>query len=354
MKKVGILTFHFANNYGAVLQAYALRKAINQLPDCEAEIINYVPKGYRCIPFDEREESLHLLEGKRNKMENFLTRECGICTPMLSEVSGNEYDYYCVGSDQVWNTDMFGGQNEEYFFPHLDNDAVRISYAASIGTEADRINETIFCKYLPKFQAISLREYNYISYLNKLCNVSCESVLDPTLLLESSVYESLADKNIRMSEPYILLLWYNMPGENTRYVEFVNKLSRKYDLPVVHSIINAPRYMFYKDGGCMMYEGIEGFLWYMKNAEFVVTNSFHGSIFAVQFQRPFYIFISKLRRSRLDCLVNTLGIKERVVDRYIDFREINKKIDFSLIKEKVVENREKSFQFLKKALEIEG
>ena len=99
MKKVGILTFHYSDNYGAVLQAYALRRIINQLPYCQAQIINYVPLGTKYTLYENTEEGRELLIEKRKLFEEFLRENCGIDTPVIHEISGNDYDYYCAGSD---------------------------------------------------------------------------------------------------------------------------------------------------------------------------------------------------------------------------------------------------------------
>ena len=104
MKKVGILTFHYVDNYGAVLQAYALRKKINELPECRAEIINYVPSGFEYELYGNGEKYRAMLQKKRQSFEAFLSKYCGVNTPIISSVEDSGYDYYCVGSDQVWNS----------------------------------------------------------------------------------------------------------------------------------------------------------------------------------------------------------------------------------------------------------
>lgn len=352
MKKIGILTFHYADNYGAVLQAYALRKIMNSLPNCKAEIINYIPEWFVYHPYKSDKHAKYLLEEKRRCVERFLMDECGICTPKISEVRGKDFDYYCVGSDQVWNLEIPIAKDLEYFLPHLDSDAVRIAYAASIGMEVEKINKSVFETYLPQFKKISLREGSYIEYINQICNVNCEEVLDPTLLLDKRDYESLLAQDKREEVPYILFFWYELDDSLMKGVEFANTLSRKYGISIIHSIMNAPSYMFCNNAGCMMYEGIEGFLWYVKHAKFVVTNSFHGSIFAIQFAIPFYIFISEIRRSRLDNLIKTLGIEERVVKGYVNPSEINDNIDFGSIRNKIEMGTKHSIDFLKEALDI--
>lgn len=350
MKTVGIMTFHFADNYGAVLQCYALQKTINNLSDCHAEIINYIPPQYR---YPRRWNNMYEKEKFKHKrflFDAFLYNRCNVSHDNCSYVQGNKYDYYCAGSDQIWNTsDLF----EEYFFPHIEPNAKRISYAASIGIGINDIclDKQMLKKYLPQFKEISVRETEHVKLIRDLTGCSCERVVDPTLLLDKEDYEGIVSAEILREHDFIFLYWLNhnnpAPG-----VELANTLSRIYNIPVVHSVINAPPYMFAKDGGCMFYEGIENFLWYVKNAKFVVTNSYHGTIFSIQFERPFYTFIVESMKSRIDTLVEITDVDNRIVKEYLLSDHIEENIDFASVKDKIIKERRKSVRFLKKALDI--
>lgn len=351
MKKVGILTLHYSDNYGAVLQVYALRRAINHFQGYEAEIINYVPKNFKYRLYVNNEDVRILLCQKRKAFEHFLQKECGVNTAMVSEVVGNQYDYYCVGSDQVWNLDF---SNVEFFFPHLDENALRFSYAASIGMSIERTlqNEAVFQKYLPAFKAVSLREQEHLEFIQKNAGKECAWVLDPTLLLTGKDYETVIAKEKLMKEPFIFFFWLRHDFEVTRGIEFVNTISRKYHLPIVHTIFDAKGYTFYRDAGCMIYEGVENFLWYIKNASFVVTNSYHATLFSIQFRTPFYTFPVETMRSRIDTLKQKLLIDDRIVDKYISPEKLNENVDFVRIEEILSQERKSSFGYLKMALDV--
>lgn len=351
MKTVGILTFHYADNYGAVLQTYALRKKINSLADCGAEIINFAPKGFSYSLYKNEEKARQSLIYKRQLFEEFLKDKCGVSGTMISKITGNQYDYYCVGSDQVWNLNF---ADMEFFLPHIDEDAVRISYAASIGMGLAKAyqQKEIFQKYVSKFKAVSLREREYVDFIRNVCKKECRCVLDPTLLLEESDYTDIVSKDRLKNESFIFFFWLKHDDRLMQGVEFANTVSRKYHLPIVHSIADAGKYMFNMDAGCMMYEGVENFLWYIKNAKFVITNSYHATLFSIQFRTPFYTFVVKSMRSRIDTLVETLGIGDRVVEGYIGSNEMNDKVDFDSIHTKIQEERIASMQFLKEALDI--
>lgn len=351
MKKIGILTFHYSDNYGAVLQSYALRTIINSLSNCEAEIINYVPREFTYPLYKNDKKSWQLLCEKRKKFEEFLQMKCGINSPMISEVTGNQYDYYCVGSDQVWNL-MFA--DLEYFLPNLDEEAIKISYAASIGMNFENAykRKDLFEKYISKFKSISLREQEHIELIKTVCQKECQCVLDPTLLLKAEDYSLIISKDNVYDKPFILFFWLHHDDELMNGIEFVNDLSRKYGIPIVHTVVGAKPYVFNMDAGSMIYEGVDYFLWYIKNASFVVTNSYHATLFSIQFKIPFYTFLVDKMRSRLDTLSEKLGIHSRIVDSYINFTMIDDNINFEDIDNRLRVERAKSMNFLREALDI--
>ena len=351
MKTVGILTFHHVDNYGAVLQAYALRKKINSLGDYKAEIINYIPDKFQYVIYMETEESIGKLREKRLLFERFLREHCGITKPMLSVVEGNEYDTYCVGSDQVWYVQPTG-ENPNYFFGNLDEDADRISYAASVSMNLDMAYShcDVFKKYITKFRSVSVREEEHVDFIKDVCGMDCRCVVDPTLLLGADDYEELVPKSRDTEEPFLFFFWLQHDEELMRGVEFANALSRKYNLNIIHSIPQAGPYVFNNDKGCMMYDGIEDFLWYIKNASIVVTNSYHATLFSFQFHTPFYIFVVEFMRTRIDTLAKKYGIEHRVVDRYIAPSQMNENIDWNRIDSCIETGRKQSMEYLEGAL----
>lgn len=349
MKTVGILTFHFADNYGAVLQCYALRKVINCIQGYKAEIINYIPAKYIYPKHWENAYTRQKFKEKRKRFDEFLEKQCGMSEEVCTYIDGKQYDYYCVGSDQVWNTSFLC---KEYFFPHVFPETKRIAYAASVGIAANscHLNKELFSRYLPEFKAVSVREEEHVELIEKLSGKRCERVLDPTLLLKSNDYGSIICESILREEKFIFFYWltHSNPAPG---VELANKLSRLYNIPVVHSLLNAPSYMFNKDGGCMFYEGIENFLWYVKNAQFIVTNSYHGTIFSIHFRRPFYTFIESSMRSRIDTLMGIVDIRDRVVEKYFAINFQPEDVDFTTLQGTIEVERKKSLDFLKRAID---
>lgn len=351
MKKIGILTFQYADNYGAVLQCYALRRTINNLPDCSAEIINYRPPLFvygRCW---NNSYERKLFQNKRKKFERFLKEECGIKDEIIAHVKGSEYDCYCVGSDQIWNTK---GDVREFFLPDVSEEIPKIAYAPSIGLDVGSpyLKKDLFRQYLPRFSSLSVREQEHVPLIQELTGKACKCVLDPTLLLKASDYSMIVNPNRIKDIPFLFFFWLQHDSNLIRGIEFANVLSRKFDIPVVHSIIGAKEYMFYRNGGCMMFEGVENFLWYIKNAYFVVTNSYHATLFCIQFESPFYTFVVSSMRSRIHTLVDKIGVGDRIIESYLSEKDVNRIVDFETIQKKIEIERELSMQYLRQALEI--
>lgn len=352
MKKIGILTFHFANNYGAVLQCCALRRVINTLPGCSAEVINYIPSDVTYGKCWNTQRERTLFQQKRDLFKLFLQKHCNVEGKTLSFLNGNEYDYFCVGSDQVWNTGYLW--TKIYFLPFESDTAKKISYAASVGVKGDSefLDKRILKEYLPDFCNISVREQEHIALIEAVTGNQCECVLDPTLLLDSNDYEELICNESLREKEFIFFFWINHDDNVMRGIEFVNTLSGKYKLSIVHSIIGAEDYLFNRNYGCMMFEGVENFLWYVKNARFVVTNSYHATLFSIQFKKIFWSFIVTSMRSRFDSLVEKLGIEDRIIESYLPFQDIEETIEYSEIFRKLNLEREKSMKYLCNALDI--
>lgn len=353
MKKVGILTFHYSDNYGAVLQAYALRERINRIPGCICDIVNYIPEKYTYSLYQNNEEIRDSLIEKRELFEEFLKEYCGVEEPVISDLQETDYDVYVVGSDQVWNFDF---ADREYLLSSVKEDKIKVAYAASVGISAERAMDykELFAQYLPSFRALSVREEEHVEFIGEMSEKKCCSVSDPTLLLRPCDYEKLMAKELLFDKPFLFFFWLRHDHDLMKGVEFANQLARKYDLNIIHSVAGARPYMFHKDGGCMIFEGVDAFLWYIKNAAFVVTNSYHATLFSVQMNTPFYAFPVKKMRSRMDMLSQKLGIGERIVEGYVSPSDMNDDIDFVKIEEKIETERRHSERFLIQALDVDG
>lgn len=346
MKRIGILTYQFADNYGAVLQCYALCKAINQFKDCNATVINYIPPTFRYATCKGHNQVL--IQRKRKLLDTFLSDHCDIEAEKKNIIDYDNYDYICVGSDQIWCTAYKG-----YFLPDADG-IKKITYAASLGyaPESKRLDEKVLKDFVPRFDHVSIRELVHRDYLREICDVNAEVVLDPTLLFDENIYLPIVGKSQQEMKDFVFLFYLPHDDEAFRAVEIANKIARKYNYSIVHSILDAPENMCVNVSHCMMHEGIEDFLYYIKNAKYVITNSYHATLFAMQFEVPFYTTVVKTMRSRVDTLIEKFGIGKRIIEQGIFAQNIDDKIDWNAIKEKMVAERKASYEYLKKALEI--
>lgn len=355
MKKVGILTFHYPLNYGGVLQAYALRRKINGFNGYLAEIINYVPEGFSYRPYVQDELGYQKYCDKVNSFSNFLWNHCGIRYPIVNHVTGNDYDYYCIGSDQVWNPNP-SWNLEEFLLKNIDEEAIRISYATSIGMDVSLLKcyEEYFKIPLSKFKAISVREKSHAEFISQITGKNCSCVVDPTLLLTPEEYEDIMPVESLMTEEYIFLYTISIYNETIDYkaMELANTLSRKYNLPIIHTAVHTYDSLINNNAGCVMYDGVENFLWYIKNASFVVTNSFHGTVLSMNFRKPFYAFHNERMKSRTENLIQTYDIGDRFVTGYKNPDELVEGMDYMVIDEKLEAEKEKSLNFLRCALDI--
>jgi len=230
MKKVGIITFHFADNFGAVLQAYALLRTL-QGKNIHVEIINYIPQELRefyNIFFDLKKSVISLglvktikkllvsvktLHTKTIKIKNFekFRNEHLSFSEYLYTTSEELlkkppiYDVYVTGSDQIWNPDFFTKIGGSYFLDFAVKNADKVSYAASIAKPIESRYFEYYKNYLQSFNYISVRENTAKNELKNIINKDVYIVLDPTLLLEKEDWEKIATYDTVIGEKYILV-----------------------------------------------------------------------------------------------------------------------------------------------------
>ncbi len=351
MKRVGILTYHYINNYGAALQAYALQKYIDDMEGYSSEIINYIPKGFVYYPYECGKLGAEKMQTKMDAFHSFLEQYCNIKQDSISNLSSCYYDIYCVGSDQVWNHKI-NNNDCSYLLEGVGEGRRKISYASSIGLPINEIclYSDVLKKNLKDFYRVSVREQEHADWLKNKCNIDCETVLDPTFLLEEKDYDPIITAGRIQPEKFVLFIWYPHDDQLTKAIEFVNTVSRKYGLPIVHNLLNVRPYILAQDGGYMFYEGVGEFLWYIKNAEMIVTNSYHTMLFSMHFRKPFYVFLVESMRSRFDSMAHDFGLGDRFVTGYMGANEINNEMDYKNIYKCIEPYREKSKEYLQRAL----
>jgi len=368
LKKIATITFHASHNYGSCLQAYALQEYVKKLHnnECEYGIVNlrtdiqkdiyinvFKGKGLknalkRMALFNHKKE----IYAKEKHFEDFIENKLHVTKEYSTlEQLKNEkwdYDYYIAGSDQLWNirTDDF---DWAYYLEFVES-TNKISYSASFGPREIIWNDeekSRMVQNLSKFKNISVREKGSFNNIKSLIGKTAEINVDPTMLLTKEDWSKIVDKNRLYKDKYIFL--YNLKGAEC--TKLAKKISDTLKLPIV---ISRPGkleiiYGFEKRYDCGPCE----FLNLIKNAEIVLSSSFHGTIFSILFNKPFFA-LNGAKDLRINALLKTMGLEERTIDSndYIDKCKKAFEIDFTESEKLLEGERKKSEKYLKKALDI--
>lgn len=368
MKKIGILTFHNAYNYGAVLQCYALQKSITN-KNTDVEIINYsnskIADAYKFFPrnnksFKSYAKGLvkfflyHKKTNKRHKnFDEFIFNKFNLSNKYTKEEllkESLEYNCLITGSDQVWNLSIVGELSDIYTLNFGKNNINRISYAASVGDSSlVTKNKDLYEKKLSRLNHISVREEDTKKELEKIIHKPITVVLDPTLLLSKNDWEKEI-KNMPMTNERYILAYVVQP--NDEYVKIVNDLSKKTGLKVIHFGYRNPGYVNVLKSAYT--EGPLEFINYIKNAEYVVATSLHATIFSIIFHKKFFIIPHKKTGSRVTNLLDKLEIKNRISNTLQEFKNIdyNFETNWDSVEQKLEEERKKSLNWLEKSINI--
>ena len=344
MGKIGILTFNRPINYGAVLQAFALKTVLSSYT--ETDIINYycpyIEDFYN--PFNNFIKGIvrTVVFGKRNKrFKKFIAK---ISTQTLYDkqsIRNAEYEKIVVGSDQVWNYGC-SGNDETFLLP--DMDVKKYSYAGSFGVSELPENEVpFFKKHLADFRYISVREKTGQDICKNQLGLSSEIVLDPTLLLTKADWEKHFNVSPTAKKNYVLLFAFK--HTDTLHTT-AKKVSEQLGLPVYTILVK----MTEKFGDKVISNaGPKEWVELFFNASFIITDSFHGTAFSVNFNKPFYSFAHNARSSRLTDFLGALGLQDRLNP---SLENVNTEaiIDYSSVNKILEDERQKSFAFIEKII----
>lgn len=352
MKKIGILTFHRAINYGAQLQAYALQQVVSGL-GCDCELVDYIcpaiTKSYK--PFLIRREkplisfakSCVMFRRRAQKAKSFdsfqqrIVKSKETYDPHTISQANDRYDRFLTGSDQVfspWCVDF----DPAYFLTFAD-DSKKFSYAASFATrEIPEDKKEEYIRRLSGFQKISVREEEGIRHVKDLCGKTAVVSLDPTMLLDAAKWRAIAKG--KEQAPYILV--YSLMMEKGP-LEFARKLAKEKNMKVI-CLLDAP-HMPCSGVEFVRASSVEEFLGYLMNAEYVVSNSFHATAFSVIFHRSMFIeFACKSGRNvRAESLLTALGISRELLNGSAE----ETAIDWADVDSRLEALREQSMEYLR-------
>lgn len=346
--KYGILTYHFANNYGAMLQCYALKTAIQNLGH-DAIVINYISdkqfdnnslyrrkqgikgfvKNILLIPFNSGRKKRKLsFDDFRKKYLGCTQYRINNETDLKKYIEENGFNAIISGSDQVWNPDVFDFDSA-FFFPFRVS-AKKIGYAVSLGTANDNQLKP-YKKWIDDFDIITVREPKSALIINQVTNRKVTSVVDPVLLLSQNSWRTLVPRK----KTNKLLCYFVKEEALQDKIKRAKELASKLNLEIV--IVNL-RITKQNLSEKILYDlnPIE-FLTELANAEYVYTDSFHGTVFSLIFERDFTTVISntEVGDNRKSDVLNMVGLNQRIknidnssdVLENIDYEAINIKME---------------------------
>lgn len=376
MKKIGLLTWHTYENYGTYLQWYALTKVLSDFGN-DVYTINYIPRpiaqsnilpdkpltlishyAKRLISKMSKESPLsdEFLTKRHEKFQEFrkleffkFTKQCETASDLFS--LNKDFDYFVCGSDQIWSPICF---DSHYFLDFVNDKTKKIAYAPSIGSDEVKnpfIKEKIF-SLIKDIAFVSIRENRGKELIKENCGIDVPVVLDPTLLLSQSDWNNIADSNYKVPENYILCYFL---GNNEKYWKQVKNLSEKTKIPML--VIPVYKKDFNRTDKVPKDIGPTQFITLVKNASFVCTDSYHGSIFSFIYKKQFALFSRfkqndfRNQNSRIDTLTHNLYLKSRRVNENNSLWQIyNTQFDYASAQEQYNILFNKSVEYLQTAL----
>lgn len=361
--KILTITCHNCYNYGAVLQTYALQSYLSRNYG-ESEVIDYVPRymeynsRYRYVPekwsgsfikkmlwYTRNHPRVFLLNGRKKRFDQFSeqyihkTRRYSNYEELVNKTP--KADVYICGSDQIWNGIDYENGKDNAFFLGFTSFGKKISYAASFGRSyVDEAFSQNKVRYLKEFQKISVRESSGIKILEAF-QIDSVKVIDPVFLLDKKEWLGITAHNPAPSKQYVLI--YLLDG-NSQAIDLINEYKKEYDIVVLGELsLNEKGVRNIKDAG-----PIE-FLEYIRNAKYIITNSFHCVAFSIIFEKNFLV----LKRNnsingRIDNLLNMAGISDVVIKD-----DISRILDYVQIGERIGNEISFSKKFLRDAIQDE-
>lgn len=372
---IGIMTFHWADDYGAMLQAYALKHCLESFGGRKVEVIPYAPvklRGrYWILPvigietdrkiryffghygFIRNVSHLGTFFRRRKNMRCFrhryLTREPAV--KKACRLSLKKYTHVFIGSDQVWNPEITVGLDDAYMGNIKEKGDCRlVAYGVSFGKDSLPVQYHADFKRAvnQNFSAVSMREKSAVPFVKAFFQGDVADVLDPTFLLTSKEWEKIA--KLPKQKGYIL---YIFTEHNALMQQYLHDLSMKLGKEVIQVTMpwigrKEERIRLEAESGPSEYIG------FFQNADYIVTNSFHGAAFSVLMEKKFLVFSHSNKNARIENLLERFRLKSRLVKRgrMPAEEEILCEIDWRHVRRLIEKERELSIEFIKRALTL--
>ncbi len=370
---VAVMTLHNSPNYGSCLQTYATQAVLSGI-GVAPRIIDYYRED--AIPENETDRALNgqlvkkmpifRLPGVKALARIPVSRIVARRAAPLNEfrrsrlaLTDRKYysyedleadppqaDIYCTGSDQVWNSVWNKGFNKAFYLEFAPVEAKRIAYAASIGKSSlEEWEKAPMREALLKYSHISVREEEAVELLDSIGVPGAVPVIDPTLMLDRSAWGRIASKESVPEQPYILIYQLN---KNPEFDQYAQKLSKKLHLPLYRIAYGVHEKR--KGEHTIVCPKVEEFLGLFMNAEYVLTDSFHGTAFSLNLGRKF-VSISPGRFSgRIMNLLKMTGVTDHYLEDYRDVKIADNHIDFGYVQSVFKDKRLRAETFLRNAI----
>jgi len=400
--RVGILTFHWTYHIGALLQTFALYNTlrfyfnsvvINFLPRLAVQVmptINVLKavKKYRGNGVGSTlkgflgEAGNYMLWFTTERRRELYHRQFLKMLNLTSEISTlrelhenlRYFDVVVVGSDQVWRPDFLPYADYAYLLPFKLEKTKKVAYAASFGV--DNLNAipgkllTIYSRSLRDFGRISIREQSHISWVSKLVGIKVEHALDPTFLMDASFWKSLAlrpDLDRLKDSDFIFI--YNLGFEMIKSMEpLLTSLSRRgfqlvayrtpHLFPLTLGVSDIRYYAKLKRKTGIVFLGFIDpfeFLYLIAESKYVITDSYHGTIFSILFEKNFISISPRKTSIRILDLLGLMGLEERVAHRINEvWKKLDEEIEYRNVRRRIEFHRRRSYDFLISAVKDYG
>lgn len=372
MKLAGLTWWR--NNYGSILQAYALQQEMNSIPNVSYEIMNQY--GRKITSKDNLLDKLKTfgikktiqrafwkfgikqLRQRNYKIQHFVDEKLIVSEEQYSEETiaeaNKKYDGFVCGSDQIWNP-VFSTTMSMYWLRFSDDSKIRIAYAPSIGVnEVSEQDGEEIRKNLLRFAGVSCREESGTELINSILGEEkCITVLDPTLMVDKKVWDDLCPER-KFEESYIFVYMLRGTKEQRQMIE---RFAEEKHLKIVTMPFMETEYTVWYDAkfGDVKYwdAAPDEFISVIRYAECVFTDSFHSMVFSCLYHIPFFTFpkVGKAQMNRITELQELLGIESRMVNCAEDIEKVDiKKIDWNKVDGILTLKRRDSQYYLRKAV----
>lgn len=342
-KKIGILTFHDGINHGVYLQCYGLYKTIERLGH-DVKIINYKNfkhwlNEYKCFLLTKKPGLLlaNIKKILKFRIEQKRFSKTGF-TFSHEKVAKEKFDVIIVGSDRIWDYKIFFGFDSIYFGNFLNAKKI-LSFACSFGCV--NINDPVpqeAIDGLKKFSKISVRDENSLKILKRVTCKSIKLVLDPTFL-----YDYAKEEKAYPYKDFILIYAYRISPEQIKQVK---DFARKKNLKTIAIAYNQP----WCDKNIVAVSPFE-WLGYFKNANYIITSTFHGTIFSIKYEKQFATLPNMYINNKVETVLRITGLRNKVLQKQSSIGQaLDSNIDYKTVNEKISKLILESKNYLKEAI----